>query len=52
MSVIIANKPTRTKDWKNPRTGQMERVITYPDGRREVIPLTPTNVISEVENKQ
>ena len=51
MSVVIAANFTRTKEWVNPRTRQRERIITYPDGRREVIPLTGnTNIISQVES--
>lgn len=51
MSVVIAPNLTRTKQWKNPRTGQYEQVITYPDGRKEVIPLGNTDVIKTVEQK-
>lgn len=51
MSVVIAPNLVRTKDWRNPRTGQMERIITYPGGRKEVIPLGNTDVVKTVEQK-
>lgn len=51
-TVKLSANFVRTKDWFNPKTRRMERIITHPNGRREIIPLQGNGeLINQVEEE-